>query len=125
MALKQLIKDEMHNLLSNTAPYLDDIPVSITYTQAVEPGDYNWTSGAVDEGSNVDVTVKGVLGPFSRQQITLFNVGPNDVQFKFSFKGVSFTPQIRDTLVHNGITYIVIDKNLNASESVWTLQLRS
>lgn len=125
MSFRTLFEDEMHNLLSSDDPYFGDIPVSVTYTQQPLTGDLDWDTGLVDEGSNVAHSVKGIIGPFTKQQLSHFDIAPNDVAFRFSTKGVSFTPTLQDEVTYNSVTYKVVDKRLSTTGSVWTLQLRS
>lgn len=120
MSLRTIFNNEFDNLVQT---YAEDLAEDVTYTHVGYSGDYDFTTGGLNKSISTE-TVRGIFSSFSKEQMTMEDIAPEDVKFTCSVKSTPFTPETNDTILKDGVDYQVIRVRNVAFDSLWVLQLR-
>lgn len=121
--MKTTFNDLAENLINNV---FADIARGVT----IQPSRsvYDEESGEVIDFEPETFTVKGIVGPFSETKSEVFDLQVGDVRAILPIK--SLTPEYVDLFLNSdvifidGVSHKLLNSVIDASDSVYTLQLR-
>ena len=117
--MAQRFKDLAQRLIEVT---FADVSQDITIQRV--SGAYDDEAGVVDD-IVTEVEVRGIVGPYSENQIDGVSILNGDIRMLIAVNSLSQPPALQnDLLIVDGVEYKVVGISLDAARAVWRIQLR-
>ena len=120
MGLSSTVQNAVYNAINKT---VGDLGSTVTFSKLSAPS-YNVTTGSAT-ATTTNHTVKVIVQPFTEEELTSTdNISTEDLRLLLPKKGLTFTPEIDDTITFNSLTYKIIRVRLDPAEALFDIQMR-